>query len=287
MSIAVTGATGHLGRLVVESLLQRGVPADQIIATGRDTAKIADLHARGVTVVHADYADPESLVAAFSGAEKLLLVSGSEIGQRAIQHRAAIDAAKRAGVRFVVYTSIAKADTSSLSLAQEHLATEIELANSGLDHAILRNGWYLENYTDQLATYLAVGVAGAAGDGRISAATRKDFAEAAAAVLLSDVPSGTVYELGGEGFTMTELAAEVSRVSGQKVEYTNLDEATYAGILAQAGVPDVYATMLADSDRGAAIGDLEVDSAPLTALLNRPPTTLSTALDEAFARSKA
>ncbi len=283
MSIVVTGATGHFGRLVVESLLERGVPAATITATGRDVAKIADLAAQGVQVARADFTDPASLIAAFAGAHKVLLVSGSEVGQRASQHRAAIDAAREAGVGFLVYTSILKADTSSLALAEEHLDTEAYLGESGLDYAILRNGWYLENYTGQVATYLAVGVAGAAGDGRVSAATRADLAEAAAAILTRDVASGTIVELGGAGFTLSQLAAELSTASGQDIGYANLTEDEYADVLVQAGLPPAFAAVLADSDRGLSIGDLETDPAPLTELIGRAPTTMREAVAAAVA----
>jgi NAD(P)H dehydrogenase (quinone) len=283
MSIVVTGATGHFGRLVVESLLERGVPAATITATGRDVAKIADLAAQGVQVARADYTDPASLVAAFAGAQKVLLISGSEVGQRATQHRAAIAAAKQAGVGFLVYTSILKADTSSLALAEEHLDTETYLAESGLDYAILRNGWYLENYTGQVATYLAVGVAGAASDGRVSAATRADLADAAAAVLNQGIASGTIVELGGAGFTLSQLAAELSSASGQDIGYVNLTEDAYADLLVQAGLPPAFAAVLADSDRGLSIGDLETDPAPLTELIGREPTTMREAIAAAVA----
>ncbi len=283
MSIVVTGATGQFGRLVVESLLSRGVPADSITATGREIAKIEDLAAAGVRIARADFADSDSLVTAFAGADRLLLVSGSEPGQRVAQHRAAIDAAKAAGVGFVAYTSILKADTSTLALAEEHLATEKYLAESGLPYALLRNGWYLENYTGQLQTYLAVGVAGAAGEGRVSAASRKDLADAAAAVLTSDVASGTVFELGGESFTLSQLAAELSKASGKDIGYTDLSEAAYAEVLVGAGLPQAYAELLADSDRGLSVGDLETDAAPLTTLIGRTPTSMPDAIAAAVA----
>ena len=283
MSIVVTGATGQFGRLVVESLLSSGVPAASITATGREIARIENLAAAGVRVARADFADSASLVAAFTGADRLLLVSGSEMGLRASQHRAAIDAAKEAGVGFVAYTSILKADTSTLALAQEHRETEQYLAESGLDYAILRNGWYLENYTGQVQTYLAVGVAGAAGDGRVSAASRKDLADAAAAVLTSDVPSGTIFELGGESFTLSQLAAELSKASGREIGYTNLSEAAYADVLVGAGLPEAYAKVLADSDRGLSIGDLETDAAPLATLIGRTPTSMPEAIAASLA----
>src|SRR6478672_9706398 len=187
MTLLVTGASGHLGRLVVEALLEHGTPAAQIVAIARTPESISDLADRGVQVRRADYTDPASLDAAFAGGDRLLLVSGSEVGQRIAQHANVIDAAKRSGVSFVAYTSITRADTSDLVLAAEHRATEELLAASGLPHALLRNSWYLENYTGQLSTFLEHGVVlGAAGEGRVSAATRADYADAAAIVLAGE-----------------------------------------------------------------------------------------------------
>ncbi|MFI6822219.1 SDR family oxidoreductase [Micromonospora sp. NPDC050187] len=282
MSIVVTGATGHLGRLAVESLLRRGVPADRIVALGRNASRLADLEARGVVVRAADYGDPASLRAAFVGAEKLLFVSGSEAGRRGTQHHNVVAAAREAGVGLVAYTSIVKADTSSLLLAAEHLATERELAASGLPYVLLRNGWYLENYTGQLATYLQHGVLGSASDGRVSAAARADYAEAAAAVLTTEGHAGRVYELGGAPFTLTDLAAEVSRQSGRHVVYTDLPVEKYTEMLVGAGVPEPYAAVLADADRGLAAGDLYVGDDDLRALIGREPTSLAEAVRAAL-----
>ncbi|MEU4645748.1 SDR family oxidoreductase [Micromonospora sp. NPDC023814] len=282
MSIVVTGATGHLGRLIVDSLLRRGVPAGQVVALGRDTDRLADLAARGVTVRRADYSDPDSLRAALAGAEKLMFVSGSEVGQRVQQHRNVVDAAKEAGVGLVVYTSIAKADTSSLILATEHRATEQEIRSSGLPYVLLRNNWYVENYLPQLPTYLEHGVVGASGDGRIGAATRADYAEAAAAVLTTEGHANRVYELAGAPITMTELAEELSRQTGRQVGYTDLPVEKYAEVLAGAGVPQAYAEVLADGDRGVAQGDLDVESDDLAKLIGRQPTTLAEAVRAAL-----
>jgi NAD(P)H dehydrogenase (quinone) len=284
MSIVVTGATGQLGRLVVEALLARGVPAGQIVATGRRVEALADLQDRGVTVRRADYTDPDSLRAAFAGAEKVLLVSSSEVGQRLPQHRNVIAAAKDAGVSLIAYTSITKADTSTLALADEHKATEELLAESGVPHVILRNGWYTENYTGQLATYLQHGIVGAAGGGRVSAATRADFAEAAATVLAEDGHEGKVYELGGEAFTMPELAATVSRTTGQDVAYTDVPVEQYTQILVGAGLPEPVAAVFADGDRGVADGELHVEADDLTRLIRRAPTPLADAVAAAAAR---
>jgi NAD(P)H dehydrogenase (quinone) len=277
MTIVVTGATGKFGRLAVESLLARGVPAAEIVATGRAVDKIADL---GVTVRRAPYDDPAALRAAFEGADKVLLVSGSEIGQRVPQHRNAIEAAKEAGVGRVVYTSAPKADTSDMKLAAEHLATEQLLLDSGLPSAFLRNSWYIENYN--LGAALEHGLFGAAGNGKISGATRADYAEAATAALLADNPKH-VYELGGEPFTLAELAAEISRQSGREVTYTDLPEEKYAELLVGVGLPEQAAAILADSDRAAANGALHVEGDDLATLLGRPPTPLAEAIKAGLA----
>jgi NAD(P)H dehydrogenase (quinone) len=283
MSIVVTGATGHLGRLVVESLLERGVPAGEVVAVGRSVEKIADLAERGVDVRRADYGDPDALRAAFEGAGPVLFVSGNELGQREAQGRAVIAAAKEAGATLIAYTSIAHADTSELLLAQEHLATERLLIDSGLPYSLLRNSWYLENYTGQLATTLEHGLIGATGDGRISAAARADYADAAVAVLTGDGHENTVYELGGAPFTLAELAAVISAESGREVRYTDLPAEDYVKALVGAGVPEQYAQLLADSDRGAAEGALEVSPDDITRLIGRAPTTPAEAVRAALA----
>jgi NAD(P)H dehydrogenase (quinone) len=284
MSIVITGATGHLGRLVVESLLSRGVPAGQLVATGRRTETLADLAERGVVVRRADFDDEASLREAFAGAEKLLLVSGSEVGQRARQHGNAISAAKAVGVQFIAYTSIAKADTSTLLLAEEHRATEQLLAEAGVPHALLRNSWYLENYTGQLPVYLEYGIAGAAGTGTVSAATRADYAEAAAAVLAGEGHEGAVYELGGKPFTMTELAEVVSAATGRTVTYTDLPVEQYTQVLVGAGLPEPVAAVFADGDRGVAAGELLVEDSDLEKLIGRAPTTPADAVSAAAAK---
>ncbi|MFF3853895.1 SDR family oxidoreductase [Micromonospora sp. NPDC002575] len=278
MSIVVTGATGHLGQLIVAALLRRGVPAGEIVALGRDAGKLADLAGHGVNTRQVDYTDPGSLRTAFAGADRLMFVSGSEVGQRIAQHHNVVAAAREAGVGLVVYTSIANADRSGMILAGEHLATEREITASGLPYVILRNSWYLENYTDQLATYLQFGVTGAAGDGRVSAATRADYAEAAAAALTGAAETNRVYELGGAAFTLTELAEEVSRQTGHAVGYTNLPAEKLTEVLVAAGLPEGFAAVLADSDLGLARGELYVDGDDLAKLIGREPTTLAEAL---------
>lgn len=285
MSLVVTGATGQLGRLVVQALLEQNVPAGQIVAAGRNTNKIKDLADQGVEVRAIEFGDPESLRSAFADAGRVLLISGSEVGKRLEQHRNAIEAAKHAGVELLVYTSIANADTNLMRLAAEHQATEEALRASGVPVAVLRNSWYLENYTDQLATYLEHGtVFGSAGDGLVSAATRADYAAAAAAVLTAEGQQGKVYELGGDKpFTLAELAGEVSAVAGRSVTYRDLPEDEYARVLVGAGLPEPMATVLADSDRGIVRGDLHVTSGDLSRLIGRPTTSLAQAVAAALA----
>jgi len=283
MSIVVTGATGKLGRHVVESLLERGLPASEITAVGRSTDRIGDLAARGVNVVAANYHDAASLDAAFAGADKVLLVSSSDFDDRAGQHRTAIEAAALAGIGHLVYTSAPKATTTSMLLAADHRATEEAIAASGLTSTILRNGWYVENYTAQLPTYLEHGMVGAAGDGKVSIALRSDLAEAAAVVLTTDGHEGTVYELGGDAVTLPELAAIISDVTGQTVTYTDVPVETFAGILVGAGLPEPVAGIFADVDRSISEGELYVDPTDLATLLGRPATPAARAVTIALA----
>lgn len=285
MSIVVTGATGQLGRLAVQSLLERGVPAARIVATGRDVSKLADLEAKGVVVRELDFNDPASLESAFAGATKLIFVSGSEVGQRVQQHSNVVDAAAAAGVELVAYTSIPNADHTQLLLAVEHRATEAAIRESGLPFVFLRNSWYLENYTAKLADALETGVVtGAAGDGRISAATRADYAAAAAAVVTEDGHAGKVYELGGDqAFTMTEFVEEITRLTGKQVSYQNLSFDDYVATFVGFGIPEAAAKVYADADAGIARGELYVPSGDLGRLIRRPTTSLSEALASALA----
>jgi len=281
--IVVTGATGQLGRLVITALL-KSVPASQIVAAVRTPAKAADLAALGVLVRQADYAQPATLVNAFTGAEKLLLISSSEVGQRVPQHQAVIDAAKQAGVKLIAYTSVLHADKGLLGLAQEHLATEAAIKASGIPAVILRNGWYTENYAASIPPALAHGaLLGSAKDGRIASAARADYADAAAAVLTRDGQAGKVYELAGDdAYTLTEFAAEVAAQSGKPVIYKDLPEADFKAALIGAGLPDYVAALLSDSDAGAAKGGLFDDSRSLSALIGRPTTPLKTVVADAL-----
>lgn len=287
--IVITGANGQLGRLVIQQLLQRGVAPGQIVAAVRSPAKAADLAASGLLVREADYNRPETLDSAFAGATQLLLISSSEIGQRLPQHRAVVEAARRAGVAHLVYTSLLHADRSPLGLAAEHVATEALISASGLPHTLLRNGWYTENYLASVPAALQHGAfIGSAGEGRIASAARADYAAAAAAVLTrpasSSAAASTVLELAGDSsYTLAELAAELSRRSGRSIPYVNLPQADFAGALKAAGLPGPLADLLADSDAGAAQGGLFDDGRLLSALIGRPTERLAEALARVLA----
>lgn len=283
MTIAVTGATGQLGRLIVADLKTR-LASDAIVALVRDPAKAADL---GVAARRFDYdASPEpELAAALAGVDKLILISGNEVGKRAAQHRRAIDAAKAAGVGEIIYTSLLHADHSPLNLAEEHVATEAMLKASGIAHVVLRNGWYAENYTGSIGAALEHGaVIGAAGAGKIAAAARKDYAEAAAAVAAGNGHQGKIYELvADQSWTLADYAAEISRQTGKEIPYINLPEADYAAALVKAGLPEGFAAMIASWDIGASQGALYDDSRALSTLIGRPTTPLADVVKAALA----
>ncbi|EKY3231827.1 SDR family oxidoreductase [Cronobacter malonaticus] len=281
--IAITGATGQLGQRVIDTLLNT-VAAQEIVAIVRNPAKAAALSARGVQVRAADYNDVAALTAALAGVEKLLLISSSEVGQRAPQHRNVIDAAKTAGVKLIAYTSLLHADRSPLGLAAEHVATEKMLADAGVPYVLLRNGWYTENYLASVPPALEHGVfIGSAGDGKIASASRQDYAEAAAKVLTLDNQAGRVYELAGDhAWTLRDLTALLSKETGKTVAYQNLSEADFAAALTGAGLPEGFAKLLADSDVGASKGGLFDDSRQLSALIGRPTTSLEASLRESL-----
>jgi len=273
--IAITGANGQLGRLVIQSL-QRLAPEKHIIAAVRSPEKAQDLKSANVEIRHADYDRPETLAKAFTGADKLLLISSNDLGGRLMQHKAAIDAAKAAGVKLIAYTSILHTDTSTLTLTQEHRATEAYLKASGVPYVFLRNGWYTENETAALVAVLAHNAfIGSSAEGRISFAARADYAEAAAQVLLADKHVGQIYELAGDqGVTLAEFAAETAQLAGKPISYVNLPQADYAGALLGAGLPAPLANMLADSSAKSATGGLFDDSRTLSRLIGRPTTPI-------------
>ena len=282
-TIAVTGATGQLGRLVVAALLARGVPAQDVIAAVRTPEKAADLAALGVQVRHADYAQPETLAPALQGADRVLLISGTP-GDRVAQHAAVVDAAAQAGVELLAYTSILNAGTTTMLLAADHQATEQLIAESGLPHAFLRNGWYTENSLMELEAALEHGIFGAAGQGHFSPAARADYADAAAAVLTDRAPStGAAYELGGdEPLTMHEVATRLGDATGRPIAYHDLPVEQYAGVLAQAGLPEPVAQVLADASAAIARGELTTGSGDLRRLIGRPSTPVKTTFEEAL-----
>jgi NAD(P)H dehydrogenase (quinone) len=282
--IAITGASGQLGRLVITELL-KSVPAATLVAAVRNPDKVADLALLGVQVRHADYEKPETLEKAFTGVTRLLLISSSEVGRRAPQHANVIAAAKKAGVPFMAYTSILHADSTPLPLGLEHRQTEAMLAASGIPHALLRNGWYTENYAASIPAALRYGVVlGSAGEGRIASAARADYAAAAAAVMLAEGQAGKVYELAGDdAYSLSDFAAEIARQSGQSVTYQNMPEADFAQALRGAGLPDGLAILLAESDTGASKGGLFDASRTLSALIGRPATPLAEVVRAALA----
>lgn len=281
MTIAVTGATGQLGQIVISKLKQK-VANDEIVALVRSPEKAQAL---GVNARAADYSKPETLVAALAKVDTLLLISSSEVGQRAVQHANVIAAAKQAGVKRIVYTSLLHADSSPLSLAEEHRVTEADIKASGLAYTILRNGWYTENYLGSLGAALEHGaLIGSAGEGRIASATREDFAEAAVAALLGQGHEGKTYELAGDSaWTLADLAAEVARQSGKPVVYHDLPEGEYAKALAGFGLPEWLAAAIASWDVGASKGALFAEDKTLSRLIGRPTTSLDKAVASALA----
>ncbi|GAA5028634.1 NAD(P)-dependent oxidoreductase [Marivirga lumbricoides] len=278
MKIGITGATGQLGTLALEQLKSR-TDAANLVALVRSPEKIKEVDAKAF-----DYDKPEGLAESLKGIDSLLLISGNEIGQRARQHENVIKAAKEAGVKWLIYTSILKADSSTISLAAEHLATEKLLKASGIPFTILRNGWYTENYTGSISGALSAGTfIGSAEDGKISSAVRADFAEAIAVVLTTDGHEGKIYELAGdEAYTLSELAAEISKQSNKDIPYQNLPEEEYSKALKGMGLPEGIADAIASWDVSASKGDLHSEDNTLSKLIGRPTKSLSYAVKEAL-----
>ena len=280
MTIGITGATGQLGRLVVQKLKTK-VAANDLVALVRNPAKAKDL---GIAVREADYDRPETLVSAFRGIDTLLMISASEIGKRLKQHHNVIEAAKQAGVKRIVYTSLLHADKSPIDLASEHLPTENEIKASGIPYTILRNGWYTENYTGSIGGALAGGaVLGSAGEAKISSAARADFADAAVAAVTGKGHEGKTYELAGDSsWTLNDLASEISRQTGKTIPYRNLPEPEYAKVLEGFDIPKPIAGAIAGWDTAASKGGLYDDSHQLSQLIGRPTTPLAETVREAL-----
>ena len=284
---AVTGATGHLGRLVLSTLLNRIAP-EQVVALVRDPARAADLAALGVEVRRFDYDVPSELAGSLANVERLLLISSDDVARRVGQHRAVIEAATAAGVGFIAYTSVIHADVNPLGVAPSHRETEAMLQDGGVSHAILRNGWYTENYLIGADAAIAHGVLlGSTGEGRISGASRENYADAAAAVLAAGPDAAGTYELAGDsGFTLSDVAAALADASGVSVVYRNLPEAEYEQALAEAGVPPAFAKVLAGFSAGAANGILADDSHTLSRLIGRPTASLRDVVEGAIQRTR-
>ena len=280
----VTGATGQLGRLTLDTLAQKTAPASLAVLVRTPEAK-AEFEARGFEAHLGNYNDPAALSAAMQGVDRVLLISSSEVGQRAPQHQNVINAAKASGVSFLAYTSILKAHENPMALAAEHKATEQMLAESGVPHAVLRNGWYTENHTASLAQVLSMGQQfGAAGPGRFSTAPRRDYAEAAAAVLTGEGHDGKIYELGGDSsYSLAEFAAKLGQLAGKEIAYVNLPQDAFAEALTVAGLPAAFAQVIAESDAHAAEGWLETRSTDLSRLINRPTTPVEETISAALA----
>lgn len=286
--IIVTAANGQFGRLAIDALLRRGVPAGDIVAGVRDPEKAADLAERGIEVREADYERPATLMAALKGADRVLFVSSSDFSRQFEHHSNLVASAKAAGVGALIYTSYLNADSSGIFMAEPHARTEEVIRASGIPFAILRNGSYIENYTANVGMWLQYGtIIGSAGEGRISGATRADLADAAAAVVVDEQIGSRVYELGGAPFTMAALAAETTSQTGTEVSYTDMPAAEYSKVLVGAGLPQFLTDAIADNSAGAARGGWYTDSKDLETLLGRPSTPISKAITEALGNLQA
>ncbi|MEV7132310.1 SDR family oxidoreductase [Arthrobacter sp. NPDC093128] len=276
MSIVIAGATGQLGRLVVGELLQRGVPAGEIVAGGRSAEQLADLAGLGVRTASVDYNDPASVDSALSEGDTLLLISGNDIQNRTAQHETVIDAAVRANVAHILYTSVLAADSTPIILAPDHVKAEEYIRASGLPFTFLRNGWYTENYAAALATARETGtLLGSAGEGRVASATRADYAAAIAAVLTTPGHEGRVYELSGDyAWTYEELASAFSTVLGRTVSYDSVSSTEHASALEAAGLDPATAGFLAALDGSIREDALALTTGDLARLAGRPTTPL-------------
>lgn len=282
--ILVTGASGKLGKLAIASLIQRGIKPDEIIATVREPEKAYYLIEMGVNIRYADYDYPETFSNIMSEVDSVVLISSSQLGKRVKQHMTVIDAAKKASIKHIVYTSLLHADSSSLGIAKEHVETEQAIYGSGIPYTILRNGWYSENYTDQIKSSFSQGVImGCAGSGRLSTASRADYAEAIATVLTSKHHEGKIYELAGDqSFTLSEYASNLSFLSGKQISYQNFSKEVYRDTLIHYGLPEDIAELLSDSEYGASKGELYESSQTLSKLIDRDTTPIQKSIKDAL-----
>ena len=288
-NILVTGAAGQLGKLIIDQLIAR-TPANRVAALVRSASQAGPLSRLGVEARIGDYTDGNSLDRALVGVERLLFISSNDLVSRRAQHRNVIEAAKRAGVKLIAYTSLLHADRSQLGLARDHRDTEADLRDSGVPFVLLRNGWYTENYTQAIPAALTHGAfLGSAGVGRIASAARQDFAEAAAAVLLStDNQAGRIYELAGDSaYTLPQFVAEIAKQTGQPIAYQNLPQQTFREALQSAGLPAPVAALLADSDAGASQDGLYDEGRALSRLIGRPTTPFAQTIAESLLSAAA
>lgn len=283
MKIAITGATGQLGQLVIQALLKR-VSADQIVALVRDQKKATALAEQGVELRHFDYDAPESLAPALQGIDKLLLISANEVGRRTPQHKAVIEAAQLAQVPYIAYTSLLRADISPLGLAQEHRETEALIQASGLRYTLLRNNWYNENYLAGVEHNVASGkLFSATQNGPISSASRADYAEAAAEVLTTQGHEQKTYELAGsQSFTKTDLATYIAHAASKPVQYLEIDAESFAQGLTQAGLPEPVVNLITEADVETAHGAMFSDRTDLEQLIGRKTTTIQSQVEALF-----
>ncbi|MTD13527.1 NAD(P)H-binding protein [Nakamurella sp. YIM 132087] len=279
MTITIAGAAGQLGAAVIDGLLDT-VPAADVIALVRTDERGAELAARGVTVRVADYDDAPAVTAALADADRFLLISGSAVGRRFEQHRRLIDAAVAGGASLIAYTSVLSATGSINPVAPEHQQTEAYLAEVGVPHVLLRNGWYSENYAPTVEQASATGVLlTSAGDGRVASASRADYAGAAVAVLTTDGHAGRTYELSGDlAWTQDELAATIAEVTGKPVAVQQVSGAEQQAALVAAGLPDGVAGFVVGVDAAIAKGELGLVTGDLSALLGHPTTPLADTL---------
>ena len=281
MKMLVTGATGKFGTKVVETLLKT-VPASQLAVSVRKPEKAEGLRARGVEVRQGDFDHPQSLDSAFAGIDRLLIISADGDNETRIrQHRDAVAAAERAGVKFIAYTSLVNATESKNLFAPTHQATEEAILKTGIPYSFLRNNWYLENEIPGIQGVLAGAPwVTSAGDGRVGWALQQDYAEAAATVLSGNGHENKIYELSGKSLTQEEFVSLLGSVLGKEVTVQQVDDTTYADIMKNAGIPDFVIPILVDIQKSIREGTLDFESNDFEKVLGRPATPIKEALTQ-------